>query len=231
MPSFFLLNVHLQPGMPADEMLRAARRFGYTAICVYNSNNNSNNNNEVIMPSRNLNPYIYMGIEIRTDSISELKRKLRHYWSRVPLIAVHGGEEKINMAAVKDYRVDVLTHPCGEKWKGKELKHQILMLKYAAKNGIAIEFNLNPIIKSRRGERVRILKRLHENLKLIRKYHVMPLLTTNNRSIYDLRAPREMIALASLCGMEREEAIMALSEIPAGILTRRWKKGREVEQL
>jgi len=226
MSSFFLLNVHLQPGMSADEMLRAARRFGYTAICVYN-----NNNNEVIMPSLSLNPYIHMGIEIRTDSISELRRKLRHYWLRVPLIAVHGGEERINMAAVKDYRVDVLTHPCGDKWEGKELKHQILMLKYAARNGIAIEFDLNPIVKSRRGERVRILRRLQENLKLIRKYHVMPLLTTNTRSIYDLRAPREMIALASLCGMEREEAIKALSEIPAGILTRRWKKGREVEQL
>ncbi len=228
MPSFFLFDVHLQSGMSADEMLRAARRFGYTGICIYNED-------EAIMPSPdlklNLNPHIYMGIEIRTDSISELRRKLRHYWLRVPLIAVHGGEEKINMAAVKDHRVDVLTHPCGEKWEGKELKHQIPMLKYAARNGIAIEFDLNPIVKSRRSERVRILRRLHENLKLIRKYHVMPLLTTKTRSIYDLRAPREMIALASLCGMEREEAIKALSEIPAGILTRRWKKGREVELL
>ena len=228
MPSFFLFDVHLQSGMSADEMLRAARRFGYAGICIYNED-------EAIMPSPdlklNLNPHIYTGIEIRTDSISELRRKLRHYWLRVPLIAVHGGEEKINMAAVKDYRVDVLTHPCGEKWGGKELKHQIPMLKYAARNGIAIEFDLNPIVKSRRSERVRILRRLHENLKLIRKYRVMPLLTTNTRSIYDLRAPREMIALASLCGMEREEAIKALSEIPAGILTRRWKKGREVEQL
>jgi len=228
MPSFFLFDVRLQSGMSADEMLRAARRFGYAGICIYNED-------EAVMPSPdiklNLDPSVHTGIEIRTDSVSELKRKLRRYWSRVPLIVVHGGEEKMNMAAVKDHRVDVLTHPCGEKWERGELKHQILMLKYAARNGIAIELDLNPVIKSRRSERARILRRLHENLKLMRKYHVMPLLATNTRSIYDLRAPREMIALASLCGMEREEAIMALSEIPAGILTRRWKRGREVEQL
>ncbi len=221
---FFLLNVHLQPRISADDMLRAARRFGYAAIGISTIVNGGGS----IAPASD-NPAIYTGIEIVTTSVSDLRQKLRRYWSKVPMVVVQGGEERINMAAVKDHRVDILSNPCGEKWDRGELKPQ--MLKYAAMNGVAIEFNLSVIIESRRGKRARILRRLAENLELMRKYRAMPLLTTNTRSIYDLRAPREMIALASLCGMERGDAIRALSEIPAGILTRRWKRGMEAEQL
>ncbi len=217
MPDFFLLTVHQDTEIPVDEMLRAAHRFGYKGIGICS---------EHAEPSHE--PDIYRGVEIRTDSVSELRRKLRRYWSEVPLLVVRGGDEKLNMAAVKDYRVDVLTNPCGEDWR-VELKPQ--MLEFAARNGIAIEFNLSGIIGSRRGERAHILRQMHESLKQMRRYGVMPLLATDVRSIYDLRAPREMIAIAALYGMEREEAIRALSEIPAGILTRRWKRGMEVERL
>jgi RNase P/RNase MRP subunit p30 len=37
-----------------------------------------------------------------------------------------------------------------------------------------------------------------------------------------------MIALASLFGMEREEATSALSDFPQGILEKRWKKENDV---
>ncbi len=217
MSGFFLLTIHPGPEVSVEEIIRAANRFGYKGIGICS---------EHAEPSRESN--VYWGVEIRTNSILELKRKLNRYWSRVPLLAVRSGDEKLNMAAVKDYRVDVLTNLCCKNWRGR-LKSQ--MLEHAARNGIAVEFNLSAIIGSRRGERAHILKQMHENLKLVRKYNVMPLLATDTRSIYDLRAPREMIALAALYGMEREEAIRALSEIPAGILTRRWKKGREVELL
>ncbi len=66
------------------------------------------------------------------------------------------------------------------------------------------------------------------NLKLVRKYKAPMILTSNACSIYDLRAPREMIALASLFGMEREEATSALSDSPQGILEKRWKKESDV---
>jgi len=121
-----------------------------------------------------------------------------------------------------------LAHPCGEKGEG-ELNH--VLVRYAAENGVAIDFNLNAIIQScrRRSERVRILSKMQENLKLVRKYKAPMILTSNARSIYDLRAPREMIALASLFGMRKEEAVHALSDIPTGVLEKKWKKEKEVE--
>ncbi|MCD4801122.1 MAG: ribonuclease P protein component 3, partial [Methanococcoides sp.] len=58
-------------------------------------------------------------------------------------------------------------------------------------------------------------------LALSRKYDVPMLLTSNASSIFGLRAPREIIALAVLFGMEKDEAIMALSETPLGIVQKK----------
>jgi RNase P/RNase MRP subunit p30 len=38
-----------------------------------------------------------------------------------------------------------------------------------------------------------------------------------------------MVALASLFGMRREEALCALSDVPKGIIEKKWKREKEVE--
>jgi ribonuclease P/MRP protein subunit RPP1 len=219
MPNFFDLNVHAYPetDVPVEEMLRVAKRYGYAGIAI-------TNHNDILNEVSN---YIFSGVELRTNSVLELKRKIRLHWGKVSLLAVHGGNEKINRAALEDSRVDILAHPCGEKGEG-ELNH--VLVRYAAENGVAIDFNLNAIIHSRRrSERARILSKMRENLKLVRKYKVPMILTSNAHSIYDLRAPREMIALASLFGMRKEEAVHALSDIPKGVIEKNWKKEKVVE--
>ncbi|RJS79357.1 ribonuclease P protein component 3 [Methanophagales archaeon] len=226
MPIFFDLNVHAYPetDVPAEVMLRTARNYGYTGIAI------TNHDDCMGAGERQEKTHsIYTGVEIRTKSESELNRRIKHYYSsKVQLIAVHGGDERINLAALKDNRIDILAHPCGEKGEGTLNR---VLVRYAAENGIAIEFNMNAIINNRRGDRTRILTRMHDNLKLVRKYRAMPILTSNACSIYGLRAPREMIAVAALFGMRREEAVAALRDVPLSILEKRWDKEREVELL
>jgi len=72
---------------------------------------------------------------------------------------------------------------------------------------------------------------MREILRLVRKYHAPMLVTSHAHSLYELRAPREMFALAALIGLSTEEARAALSDFPAGIMAKRWKKEREVEVL
>lgn len=220
MLNFFDLNVHAYPetDVPVEELLRVAKRYGYAGIAI--------TNHDEIMKENLVPNSIFRGVEIRANSFSELKRKIKHHRGKVSLLAVHGGNAKINRAALEDSRVDILAHPCGEKGEG-ELNH--VLVRYAAENGVAIDFNLNAIIQSRRGDRARILLKMRENLKLVRKYKAPMILTSNARSIYDLRAPREMIALASLFGMRKEEATSALSDIPKGVIEKKWKKEKEVE--
>jgi len=219
MSKFFDLNVHAYPEteVPAEKLLRAAKRYGYTGIAI-------TNHDDTVKGDLKSN-FGFSGIEIRANSVADLKRKIKLYHGKVTVLAVHGGNDKINRAALEDHRVDVLAHPSGEKREGA--LNQVLV-RFAAKNGVAIEFNLNAIINSRRGERARVLLKMRSNLKLVRKYKAPMILTSNACSIYDLRAPREMIALASLFGMEREEATSALSDFPQGILEKRWKKESDV---
>jgi len=222
MSTFFDLNVHAYPETDArvEELLRVAKRYGYAGIAI--------TNHDEMVHEELKSPFILTGVEIRANSVLELKRKITHYWGKVPLLAVHGGVDKLNRAAVEDARVDILAHPCGEKGEGG-LNH--VSVRYAAANGVAIDFNVGALIHTRRSDRARILSKMREHLKLVRKYKAPMILTSNAHTLYDLRAPREMIALATLFGMSKDEAMSALSDIPHGIVDKRWKKEREVARL
>ncbi len=220
MPEYFDLNVHAYPETNAqvEELLSVAKRYGYAGIAI-------TNHDEIVHGHPESNAVFY-GMEIRAHSVIELKRKIKLHWGKVFLLAVHGGNEKINRAAVENPKVDILAHPCGEKGEGG-LNH--VLVRYAAENSVAIDFNMNAIIHNRRGDRARVMGKMREILKLVRKYNAPMILTTHAHSIYDLRAPREMIALATLFGMSKEEATSALCDIPRDVLEKRWKKERDVE--
>lgn len=223
MAPFFDLNLHAYPETDAraEDLLRVARRYGFTTIAI--------TNHDGFPVGEEVNdPAIVRGVEVRADSVPELKRKVTQYWGKVQLVAVHGGMDKLNRAAVEDARIDILAHPCGDRGEGG-LNH--VSVRYAAENSVAIDFNVGALIHTRGADRARLLSSMQELLKLVRKYEAPMILTSNAHSIYDLRAPREMIALAALFGMRKDEARRALSEIPRGIVEKRWKWGREVEVL
>ena len=223
MPEYFDLNVHAYPetAAPVEELLRVAKRYGYAGIAI-------TNHDEAVVPEPLESNTVFTGVEIHAQSVVELKRKIKRYWGNVALVAVHGGDDKINRAAVENPKVDILAHPCGEKGESG-LNH--VLVRYAADNGVAIDFNMNALIRSRRGDRARVIGKMRDNLKLVRKYNAPMILTSHAHSIYDLRAPRELIALATLFGMTKEEATSALCDIPVGLLEKRWKKERDVEVL
>ena len=222
MPLFYDLIVHAHPETetPAADLLSLARRYGYAGIAI--------TNHDQFYEAHPGLPGLFTGVEIQTESVTELKRAVKHYGGKVNLVVVHGGSEKINRAAVEHPRVDILAHPCGEKGEGG-LNH--VLVRYAAANGVAIDFNLDALIHTRRTDRARLLSKMREILRLVRKYHAPMLLTSHAQSLYELRAPREMMALAALIGLSPEEARAAVSDFPAGVLAKRWKREREVEVL
>jgi ribonuclease P/MRP protein subunit RPP1 len=212
MTNFYDLNVHSSPECEdSPEMLASvAKRYGYAAIAITNHSN---------LWSEATGEGIISGVEIVVDKISGLKKKIRDYRSKVDVLLVHGGDPKINRAALENSDVDVLAHP------SRYINH--VLAKSAAENEVAIEFNLDALIYARGISRVKALSALQTNLKLARKFGVLMVLTTGARSKYDLRAPREMIALAGLFGMSEDEAIEALSKTPWSIIMRNRKKRQQ----
>ncbi len=216
---FYDCNVHSFPERTSSlsEIADFAKHLGYSGIVITVHSNDKRADIDLDYEDDELN--IYRGIEIVTDSPSKLHGLVGKYRSKVDLISVHGGSEKINRAAVENPNIDYLAHPITPKDSG--LNH--VLAKAASTNNVAIDFNLDLIIKGRGGKRVHSLLHFKNNLKLARKFNVPSILTSNSFSIYDMRAPLEMIALSKLFGMTRDEAMNALSNTPLRILEQKNK--------
>lgn len=197
---FYDFNIH-----PSDssltELAFEAKRLGYSGIAVINST----------IPDKEAIPEnfsIHRCIELPGRRIREEIKK--HKGSDI--LTVIGGDESLNRAAVETEGLDILMQPA---------QFNNVLAKAAFDNSIAIGFNLGSLIHLRGEARVRELMLMKANLRHARKYKLSMLLTGSARSIYDLRAPREMAALGGLFGMTTEEAVEAMSAAPLGILRRK----------
>lgn len=211
---FYDLNVHSIPdGKNAPpEMAALAKHFGYAGIAITNHSNTESKPSEF-----EANGFeVFRGVEIVSKNASKLHGLIGKYRNSVDVLIVHGGDENINRAAVENKNVDILAHPMTPKDSG--LNH--VLAKSACENNVAIEFNLDAIFKGRGGRRVHALSHFRKNVEIARKFDVPMIITSNAASRFDLRAPREMMALAGLFGMDKNEAIAAISTVPAGIIAR-----------
>lgn len=154
------------------------------------------------------------GVEIHEENPSKLYPQVSRSAKKVDFVMVAGGGDKLNRSAVESPDVDILSLPFGIKDGG--LDHVIA--KSAVGRGIAIEFDVGSLIRYRGGKRVHAMSELKQRLMLVRKFDVHMVLTSGAQSVYDLRGPRELIALASLFGMTKEESIKAMTSTPAAIL-------------
>ncbi|MEA1984692.1 MAG: ribonuclease P protein component 3 [Euryarchaeota archaeon] len=211
-PRFYDLNVHSRPdgNTEPEQMASIAGRIGYSGIAITNHSSSKDAVVEVDTPGIE----VFRGVELMVSNASKLHGLVGKYRNKVDVLVVHGGNEDVNRAAVENPNVDVLAHPQTSRDGG--INH--VLARSASENNVAIGFNMDTIIKGRGGRRVQTLSHFRKNLELVRKYDVPMLLTSNAASRFDMRAPREMIALAGLFGMRRDEAIDALSRIPEQII-------------
>ena len=213
--NYYDLCVHASPDGDSDcrQMMAMAHHLGYGGICI--SNHSDSENCDCNLSSDD-SMSICSGVELRVSKPSKLHGLIGKYRTEKDLVIVHGGTESINRAALENPNVDILNHPFTAKDSG--INH--VLAKSAAENKVALAFNVDILIKQKGGKRVFALSNFRNNLQLARKYDVPVLLTTNAMSVFDLRAPREVIALAGLFGMTHEEATSALTDVPAGIISR-----------
>jgi len=197
-------NVHVKPDGEAEleQMVGQLDKYGYSGCVILN-----HSDNWFPYPDIELPPgfKLFWGVEIRASSPRELGRLINKFRPSVDILAVHGGNEIIDRAASSDSRVDLLAHP-------GRMNH--IMMRFASGKGIAIEFNLSDLIYARGKNRTRALFIMQENMKLVRKYGTQVVLTAGARTTYGIRAPREIIALAKLSGMDETMAKDALSSVP-----------------
>src|SRR5664280_1458953 len=59
-----------------------------------------------------------LGVEIVAATVRDLRKKIAFFRDITTIVSVHGGDERINRAACKDDRVDILMHPERGKYNG-----------------------------------------------------------------------------------------------------------------
>jgi len=159
---------------------------------------------------------VHDGVEVRAEDVEEMHEGVRRAErGEAAVIAVHGGDETINRAAV-EAGVNLLAHPNKGRGRGRSFDH--VLAREAAENGVAVELSLAPALRSSGGERIKAIRDLRTTLKLLRKYNTPFVVSADPYNHLQVRAPRELRALAHLVGVEDDEFERATDETPARLL-------------
>jgi len=123
------------------------------------------------------------------------------------LLCVRGGTDRLNRFAVESERVDVLTRPMAD---GGDVNH--VLANCAAANGVRIEFDFGPVLRTTGGERVRALRDLRKLRELVADADAPFVVSATPESHLQLRAPRELIAVGEAVGFDPETVRAGLCE-------------------
>lgn len=201
--------VHAAPETRAtpSRVAHTAARAGYDAVVLRNHSDAG----ETEVPDKTPVP-VHEGVEVRADNVEELHEDVRRY-EDTEVVAVHGGDESINRAAI-EAGVDLIAHP--NRGRGRSFDH--VLARKAAEEGVAVELSLASVLRSSGGERVGAIRDIHELLMLSRKYGTPFVVSADPADHLELRAPRELRAVARLVGVEDDEFGRATTETPERIL-------------
>ena len=201
--------VHAYPDGRATvaRLAKVAAGYGYEGLVVRNHGGDQTTYD----PDRIGEAYgidIVPGIEIRTGEATRASGLIGNYRSKRTVVCVHGGD--LNRFAVEQPQVDVLAHPMD----GGDINH--VLAKAAAENGVHLEFNFGRVLRSEGGPRVEAISQLRKLRELVEQYETPYVVSADARSHLQVRAPRELRAVAETIGFDRnavEEGLSAWGEL------------------
>jgi len=123
------------------------------------------------------------------------------------LVCVRGGTDRLNRFAVENDRVDVLTRPMADDG---DVNH--VLANRAAANGVRIEFDFGPVLRSTGGERVQALRNLRKLREIVADADAPYVVSGTPESHLHLRAPREFVAVGEILGFDPETVRAGLRE-------------------
>lgn len=214
---FYDLHIQGKNFQEDQKILKEAKRLGYGGAAItYPDKTYKEAKRAFKRLEEELGDFeVIKAVSISSETQRQLRKKVDKFRKTADIIIVEGGDPKINRAACENIRVDILTRPYQNR-RDPGINH--VHARTAAENNVAIELNTNDIIKSYSKVRTRLFEYYRDIIKLHRKFHFPIVITSRATSIYDLRTPRDIIALFKCINMEEDEIIGALSTIPRSII-------------
>lgn len=194
----------------AEQFAMQAEALGYATICFsefYEGRAQLEKiKAEIVKAEKKSGVEVLLGLE--AGNLKELRRliDMRYMFD---VLLVHGGDLRMNRAAVETKEVDILTHPERKRYDSG-LNH--VMAKLARKNRVAIEINFNEILNSTKKTRSRIMGYMSDNIALAKKYKMPIVVCSGAKSHWDMRDPLSLASMAVQLGMPLKDAKESVSK-------------------
>lgn len=200
--------VHARPDgdSTAARMAATAADYGFEGVVLRNHGDESFDADAAAIADR-YDLDVVDGVEIRAESRSRAGGFLGAHRPERTVVLVHGGDPALNRFAVESDRVDVLAHPMASDG---DVNHVIV--EAAADNGVALEVDLSPVLRSSGGRRTRAIAGLRKLRDLIEHATAPYVVSADARSHLHVRTPRELLALGKAIGLDREWIATGLKE-------------------
>jgi len=209
--------------------VRFAEKLGYFGIAICDTYQSKEKLDELIEAIKNVETEIevYPGVYIQAKDVIELKDIINKTREKVLVILVAGGSYEINRAACEDSRVDILAHP--ERGRIDNGLDQVC-LEAAAQNDVAIQINFREILYSFRKPRSYVLNHIAKNIRLTDHYRTPVIVCSGAQNVWDMRAPRELVSIANVLGLDLGKAFLSATTVPLQIINNN-KKTLEGEKV
>jgi ribonuclease P/MRP protein subunit RPP1 len=208
-----------------EQLANTAHDLGYTGFCFsayYEGENQIKKLQEEIEKIKKEVPIeVYLGFEARDAKEIE---KLKLVRKKFDVLLVHGGSVEVNRIAVETPEVDILTHP--ELGRNDSGLNDVL-LRFAAKNKVAIEINFREVLNASKNTRAKILKNISQNVRMAKKLKVPIIICSGALSHFELKDPQVLASFANCIGLDMTNAKNSISKIPENILEESKKRKNE----
>ena len=158
---------------------------------------------------------VSMGINILSSNSNEIRKITNKYREKSNYISCLGGDLKINRFVCENYKIDVLSRPY---YKRRDSGMNHVLAKEAAKNNVAIELCFRDILNNHLRYRANVIASFKEILMFHRKFNFPLILTTDSKSIYDIRSTRDIVAFFKSIGFNDKEIYNGFYYYPKEIL-------------
>lgn len=145
---------------------------------------------------------ISIGINILNANSNEIRKIINKYRNKSNYISCLGGDLKINRAVCENHRIDVLSRPYYRR-RDSGMNH--VLAKEAKRNNVAIELCFRDILNNHLRYRANVISSFKEILMFHRKFKFPLILTTDSKSIYDVRSTRDIVSFFKSIGFSNEE--------------------------
>ncbi|WP_297898482.1 ribonuclease P protein component 3 [Methanobrevibacter sp.] len=156
------------------------------------------------------------GVEINPKNQNELYKISKKYRNKSKYVTVLGGDLAVNRAACENRLIDVLSRPYFRNRSSCGINH--VLAKEAVRNNVAIELCFNDILSSYLSYRAKTLAYFREIIKLYNKFKFPLIITSGASSIWEMKSPRDILAIFNQLGLSQEDLELCLVDYPSNLV-------------